>query len=79
MCKVLYGTSAGLNAICCLSNGLALFSPTSQRKELVLFCTASNCCIFYAAKACNKAADCMNSCTTSKAIDEYLEKITKGL
>jgi hypothetical protein len=75
LCRALYGASAGLNGISCISSSLCLLSSYSAIAPVPVFFGSLGYVTSYAGRICNTAGDCINpaSGATSKAI-----QITNG-
>ena len=84
-CKALYGTSAGLNGVSCLSSSLCLLSSYSCIAPVPVFFGTLGYVTSVAGRVCNSLGDCLNptGALTSKAVDtcvdNVLDVVTKGI
>ncbi len=79
-CKLLYGASAGLNAISCTSSALCLLSRYSSVAPIPVVFGTIGYVTSYAGRVCNTIGDCVNPTSelSSKAVDTCIDEITKG-
>jgi hypothetical protein len=81
-CKALYGVSAGLNTVSCVSSSVCLLSSYSCIAPVPALCGVLGAVTAAGGRLCNCAADCMDPTKSARAaeicIDECAEFLTKG-